>query len=762
MSQGFKLFMVETIPTDAPADCAWVVVPNTLRALQQLGTNIRKAFGGKVLAIGGSNGKTIVKEWLFQLVHQKYKTVRSPRSYNSQVGVPLSLWQLLQHADVALLEAGISEPGEMELLQQMILPEGGVFTNLGSAHDAQFIHRAQKMAEKAALYRHCQWVVFRNDRNWSDELSALLPDATKRITWRMGPGDATLVVDNPTRSGQGQIIQGTYKGKAVKINVPFTGEQAAENAIHAWLMAVQLGLKPDELPPLMARLEPVSMRQEMVEGRNQCMLINDGYNSDLESLRAALTQLKLQAAGKQKVLIISDLLQTGMPDQELYAEVAAMVNNAHLDAIYAVGTSIGQRRSLFPGHTRFFVRTDDLLAELQHHPPHDAAILLKGARIFKFEGILDLLRKKAHQTALEIDLAALEANLRYFQGKLQPGVKLMVMTKAFSYGVGALEVAQLLEKQGVDYIAVAYSDEGVQLREQGITLPIMVMNPDPEALIPLIGHRLEPEIFNLKGLKSFGKMVLEVLPGATRYPVHLKLETGMNRLGFDSATLKEALALLDEMPWLEIKSVFSHLAAAEDPNHNAFTQQQIKTFAKLAGKVEKWMGQPVLKHILNTAGIQHHPDGQFDMVRLGLGLYGVSPVPEEASRLRPVARLTTAISQIKNLEPGDSVGYGRSFIASTPMRSATLPIGYADGFDRRLSNGKGQVYIHGQAAPVLGRVCMDMIMVDVTHIDCQEGDTAEIFGQHQSIAQLAEAMNTIPYEVLTGLSSRIKRVYYRE
>lgn len=744
----------------APETLTLISVPDVLAGLHKLTTWHRKQFEIPVVGITGSNGKTTVKEWLHQLLRNQYHVCRSPGSFNSQIGVPLSVWGLKPHDQIALFEAGISQPNEMQHLAAIIQPTLGIFTNIGAAHQGNFESRRDKILEKAQLFAQTPFVIAAAHHT---ELLATLRPALPHTTLLLWGFDATLpfFIQNLEKKGHQTHFQISFDAQTYTFSLPFTDEAGIENALHAICAALQLGANSELLIKTAQSLAPLAMRLELRVGRNNNLLINDTYTADPESISRALDFLKQHQADKQVVVVLSDLMHLGAQEAAVYKQVGDQIKRAQPTRFFGVGPTIAQYAAHFPEAAQYFPDTPALMGHLISAGIQNSIILFKGARAFELEKTLELMAAQSHLTRLEVNLTALAENLRYFKKQLQPTTRVMAMVKAFGYGGGSYEIAALLAYHHIDYLAVAYPDEGVTLREAGITTPIMVMNADAGNFEKLLAHQLEPEIFSIRQLQHF-LAVYAAMGSRNSIKIHLKIETGMHRLGFDAATLSDAIQLLKPYPGIEVQSVFSHLAAAGQPEFEDFTQHQIATFKTLAQEASTALGYQPLRHILNSEGAQNYPDAQLDMVRLGIGLYGISSHPEHAPHLRPVSTLVTHISQIKQLKPGDSTGYNRAFVAEKPTRIATLPIGYADGYRRSLGNGVGKVYINGQLAPVAGNVCMDMVMVDVTEIPCEEGFEVEIFGANLPITKLAQWAGTIPYEMLTGVSHRVKRVYYQE
>ncbi|MFH0893411.1 MAG: bifunctional UDP-N-acetylmuramoyl-tripeptide:D-alanyl-D-alanine ligase/alanine racemase [Bacteroidota bacterium] len=742
-----------------------VLVKNTLTALQLLAAEHRKSFTIPVIGVTGSNGKTIVKEWIFQLLHDDKRIVRSPKSYNSQVGVPLSVWQMNEDDQLAVFEAGISEQDEMEKLQNVIRPTIGIFTNIGQAHDENFINVGQKIGEKLKLFSHVETLIYCGDYFPIRErlIKSEVLKNIKTFTWATHP-EADLFITETVREDRRSILHGRYKNNVVSITIPFTDNASVENATQCWALMLVLGYDQETIARRMLQLTPVAMRLELKEGINNTSLINDYYNSDMNSLSIALDFLNQQRQHAQKTVVLSDILESGRNDRELYSTVSDLLEQKGVRRIIGIGPAISRMSFIFKTvEKEFFLSTEDFLKAYHDAYFSNETILLKGARKFAFEQISRLLQQKTHETVLEINLNALVHNLNYFRSLCGPEVKIMAMVKAFSYGSGSFEIANLLQFNHIDYLAVAYADEGSELRRNGITVPVMVMNPDEQSFDSMIRNNLEPEIYSFRMLN----LLADFLTINERYiqkalPIHLKIDTGMHRLGFDPAETDQLISRLKEVPNIQIASVFSHLAGSDDPAMDDFTRKQIETLNKCVKTIRKHFQDPFLVHILNTSGILRFPEARPDMVRPGLGLYGVTSDKAHTKNLMHVSRLKTIISQIRNVKAGDCIGYGQTGKVEKDMCIATLPIGYADGIPRILGNGKGKVFIHGKTAYTVGSICMDMCMVDISDIDAKEGDDAYLFDSVHPITEIAKDMGTIPYEVLAALSARIKRVYYHE
>jgi len=770
--KGVRNFLVhQQVDVSAFAGSNFLLVSDTLQALQQIVANYRKQFDIPVIGITGSNGKTIVKEWLYQLLSEDYNLVRSPKSYNSQIGVPLSVWLLEKTHNLAIFEAGISHPGEMEQLEKIIQPGIGIFTNIREAHSEGFLNQRQKINEKLVLFRHARQLIYCSDYPELNECIVQNRNQLKRsdyalelFTWSYKHA-ADLKITSVEKQSGTTLIHAVYQDETLSISIPFSDPASIENAIHCWCVMLLLGKDQQHIAERMSGLHAVAMRLELRHGINDCTIINDSYNSDLTSLQIALDFLGQQKQHKHHTVILSDMYQIGKPDSVLYEEVANLVSRRAVQRFVGVGPALYKHKSFFRANKKlrsvFFKTTEDLLQKLHLLTFDNEAVLLKGARTFQFEKLGLLLEQKVHQTVMSINLSAMTHNLNVFRGQLKPRVKIMAMVKAFSYGSGSFEIAHLLQFSGVDYLTVAYTDEGIALRKAGITMPIMVMSPDIISFDRMIAWKLEPEIYNLRSLHSFLDMAATLQ--VKEYPIHIKLDTGMHRLGFMAHEIDAVLDVLQHTGSVKVASVFSHLAASEDASFDSFTQQQAELFSIMCSEISNALGYAPLKHLCNSAAIGRHPSLHFDMVRLGLGLYGIDSSGALQSQLKQISTLRTTIAQIKEVKAGETVGYGRKGLLEEDKRVATICIGYADGYPRSLGNGKGQVLVHGKRAPLVGVVCMDMCMIDVSEIpEAKEGDEVLIFGNDLPVTELAKWAGTISYEVMTGISQRVKRVYVNE
>ncbi|MGL4993551.1 MAG: bifunctional UDP-N-acetylmuramoyl-tripeptide:D-alanyl-D-alanine ligase/alanine racemase [Bacteroidales bacterium] len=760
--RGVRAFVVTqmTSSVDAYPDAGFVVVNNTLNALQLLAKEHRSRFTMPLIAITGSNGKTIVKEWLYQLLNDSRRVTRSPRSFNSQIGVPLSLWKIDKHTELAIIEAGISEPDEMKRLKAMISPTIGLFTTLGEAHSDGFLSKKEKCLEKISLFRDCNLLIYNADNALLVESIREACLGSQEFAWSRVDKSQPLYIDKIiTESSSSKLLYFMF-GVRQEVVIPFVDDWSVENAIQCLAVMLYFGYSPSEISDRMSRLKSIPMRLELKEGRAGCQIINDSYSLDMSSLETAVEFLNRRSNNSQmrKCVILSDLNSYGMIPIAQYRQVNKLLKQNGVDRFIGIGKEIMNHSSLFEGECSFFASTQEFLISGYADSLSNELILLKGGRSFCFEDILERLELKLHETILEVNLGAIVSNLNYYRSKLESTTKVIAMVKAFGYGAGSFELAKTLQEQRCDYIAVAVVDEGVELRKSGITMPIMVMNPEMGTLHTLFKYNLEPEVYSIRLLKEL-KQVADRF-GLSQYPIHLKIDTGMNRLGFREMDMDTLIPILNQQDTLRIKSLFSHLVASEDPVHDEFTLKQISTFNRCADRIDSVSNHKVLRHILNTGGIERFSSYQMDMVRLGIGLYGVTASGDN-DMLESVSTLKSTILQIKDIEAGESVGYGRRGYLKRNSRIATVPIGYADGLDRRLGNGQGVLFVDGQAAPIVGNVCMDLCMIDVTDIpQAQEGDKVVVFGKEQPIERLAKELGTIPYEILTSISLRVKRVYF--
>lgn len=763
-ARGVYNFVVTEIPKKMQGckDINFLVVSNVLKALQRLAAKHREQFDVPVVGITGSNGKTVVKEWLYQLLSPERRITRSPRSYNSQIGVPLSVWMMDSHTELGIFEAGISEMGEMEALEPIIRPTIGVLTNIGGAHQENFTSLQEKCMEKLLLFKDCDVIIYNGDNELISSCVVKSLFAAREIAWSMKDVERPLFVEKIEKDATGTTVKYRYLGFFKEYRIPYIDDASIENSLNCLAVALYLMVSPETIAERMACLEPVAMRLEVKEGKNGCVLINDSYNSDFASLDIALDFMARRSEGKmrRRTLILSDILETGQPGKLLYRQVADLVHSRGVDRLIGVGEEISAASARFEVKDKqFFQTTKELIASGVLASLRGDVVLVKGARAFHFDEVTDLLELKVHETILEINLNALVDNLNYYRNKLKPETKLMCMVKASAYGAGPFEVAKTLEEHRVDYLAVAVADEGADLRKAGITCPIIIMNPEVTAFKTMFAYRLEPNIYGFRILEDLIKAAER--EGVSNFPIHIKIDTGMHRLGFDPYNdMKPLVERLNRQSAVIPRSVFSHLVGSDSSRFDAFTRKQIETFEAASAELQAGFTHKILRHICNTAGIERYPGAQFDMVRLGIGLYGIDPYTNRV--LHNVSTLKTTILQIHNVSADETIGYSRKGVLHRDSRIATVPIGYADGLNRHLGNGNAYCLVNGQKAPYIGNICMDVCMIDVTGIDCKEGDKVVVFGDDLPVTVLSNALDTIPYEILTNVSNRVKRVYFQD
>ena len=773
--RGVRNFVVSQAPEAPEADANYLIVPSPLKAMQRLAERHREEFDIPVIGITGSNGKTIVKEWLYQLLAPDFNITRSPRSWNSQIGVPLSVWRLTEQTQLGIFEAGISEAGEMEALRDIIQPTIGVMTHLGSAHDENFASREEKCREKLRLFHDAQVLIYNADDEVIGTCIQSCGFKGRLIGWRILPPAP------PTEAGEYMLsVTDSAQGTTVSTSLPYRegqGEESRaglENICHCICVCRYLGLSENAIRERISHLQPVAMRLEVKEGRHACTLITDTCNSDLGSLEIALDFMhrRTDARGRIRTLILSDIQQTGLTLTDLYSRVADLCRQHGTDEFIGIGSEISAGMSCVEENRRpatmlLYDNVDDFLKSLEFQTLRQRVILIKGARDFHFEKIAEALVHRVHETILEVNLSAVAGNLNYYRSFMRPETKMVCMVKASAYGAGAVEIAKTLQDQRVDYLAVAVADEGAELRRAGITANIMVMNPEMSSFHTLFEYQLEPEVYSFRLLEALIRAAER--EGITNYPIHIKLDTGMHRLGFDACAsdLSEINRLIERLRTQKAlipRSVFSHFVGSDSEDFDAFSTRQWQLFCTAADTLQQAFPYHILRHICNSAGIQHFPERHCDMVRLGLGLYGVNPLDAQmtstGSPLCPISTLKTTILQIHNVPDSDTVGYSRRGHLTRDSRIAALPIGYADGLNRHLGCGHGYCLVNGKKAPYVGNICMDVCMIDVTDINCREGDTAVIFGPELPPTVLAKIIDTIPYEILTSVSPRVKRVYY--
>ena len=762
IENGVQNFVVEYIPENCTDKANFLVVKNTLNALQEFAAYYRSFFDFPVIGLTGSNGKTIVKEWLNFLLGPDYNIIRSPKSYNSQVGVPLSVIGINEKHNLGIFEAGISTVNEMDRLQKIIQPDIGILTNIGSAHDEGFVNLIQKIDEKLLLFKESRIIIYQKDHLVDSCLSQFsaeyLLDSRVLFSWSYTDETADVFILKKENQEDKTAIQYRYKNEIFDLEIPFRDNASIENAVSCLLVLLYLKYDTLTIQNRMSLLYPVEMRLEVKNGINNCSIIDDSYSSDFQSLKIALDFLESQKKNAAKTVIVSDIFQSGFSNEELYSKVAQLIADNKVSRVIGIGSTISSFKHKF-SNCITFQNTAEFISDFERLDFANETILIKGARSFRFEEIVSLLEEKTHETILEINLNSISHNLNYFKSKLAPDVKIMVMVKAFGYGNGGLEIAKLLEHHKVDYLGVAFADEGISLKNGGIKLPIMVLNPESTSFQSIIQYHLEPEIYSLKGLKAFLKIAKE--KNLKNFPIHIKLDTGMHRLGFEENTIEELISNLKYNPSVRVQSILSHMATSDDMQHYDFALSQIQLFEKLSSKLIKELNINPVRHILNTSGISNFPNAQYNMVRLGIGLYGVSNDRTEQKYLENVGTLKSIISQVRTIPAGDSVGYGRRFMAEKETKIATIPIGYADGISRLWGNEAGYVVIKNLQAPIVGSICMDMLMVNVTGIECKEGDSVIIFGESPTVTEMADVLKTIPYEILTSISQRVKRVFFR-
>jgi alanine racemase len=763
IEKGVQNFVVTQIPEKYTQRANYIVVENTLTALQSVAAYYRSLFDFPIIGLTGSNGKTIVKEWLNFLLSPDHNIIRSPKSYNSQVGVPLSVIAINEKHNLGIFEAGISTVSEMDKLEKIIKPTIGILTTIGSAHDEGFLNLVQKIDEKLLLFKESKVIIYQKnevvDSCLSQFAAEYLLNSRKLFSWSFTNKKADVFISKKETHNENTLIRYDDDDEINEFTIPFQDDASIENAVSCLMVLLYLKYDSATIQNRMHLLYPVEMRLEVKNGINNCSIIDDSYSSDFQSLKIALDFLESQHKFKKKTVILSDIFQSGFSNDELYSKVAQLIESNKISRVVGIGSTISEYKDKF-SNCITFSNTAEFIAHYESLDFSNETILIKGARTFQFEEIVALLEEKTHETILEINLNAIGHNLNFFKSKINPNTKMMVMVKAYSYGNGGLEIAKLLEHHKVDYLGVAFADEGISLKNGGVKLPIMVLNPESTSFSAIIQHQLEPEIYSLKGLNAFLKIAKE--KKLHHFPIHIKLDTGMHRLGFEVDTIDELTATLKGNTTVEVKSILSHLATSDEQKHFGFVLSQIDLFEKLSSKLMKELDINPIRHILNTSGISNFPQAQYNMVRLGIGLYGVSNDPAEQKYLENVSTLKSIISQIRTIPADDSVGYGRRFMAEKETRIATIPIGYADGIARLWGNGVGFVTIKEQKARIIGNICMDMLMVDVSEIECKEGDDVVIFGESPTVIEMAQELRTIPYEILTSISQRVKRVFFRQ
>ena len=768
--RGVRNFVVEakgllefcTSGTEHMPDANFLIVPSPLAALQRLAERHRDEFNVPIVGITGSNGKTMVKEWLYQLLLPSQKIVRSPRSYNSQIGVPLSVWLLNERTEIGIFEAGISQPGEMMALRDIIQPTIGVLTSLGAAHQENFRSMEEKCLEKLELMHDTEAMVYCSDNDIVSRCIRRMQYQGEKIAWSQCDEQASFFVKNVENKGQTTRITYIWQQEENTYSIPFIDEASIEDTITCAVVALRLGLTPGQLADRMPKLEPVAMRLEVKEGQRGCLLINDSYNSDINSLDIALDFMNRRESKRmlKKTLILSDMFQTGTTPEALYAQVSDLAVKRGIEKFIGIGPELmAQADKIQVSDKQFFADVPHFLSSDAFTALHNELILLKGARPFGFDQITEQLEQKVHETILEVNLNAVVDNLNYFRSFLKPETKMVCMIKADAYGAGAVEIAKTLQDQRVDYLAVAVADEGVTLRKAGITANIMIMNPEMTAFKTMFDYDLEPEVYSFRLLDALVKAARK--EGITGWPVHIKFDTGMHRLGFDP--VDDIFKLIDRLKHQTAiipRSVFSHFVGSDSDGFDEFSARQFALFEEGSQQLQAAFSHKILRHMDNSAGIEHFPERQMDMCRLGIGLYGVDP--RNNRMLSTVSTLKTTILQMRHVPAGETVGYSRKGKIERDSVIAAIPIGYADGLNRGLGNRRCYCLVNGQKAEYVGNICMDVAMIDVTDIPCVEGDQVEIFGEHLPVTVLSDVLDTIPYEVLTGVSNRVKRVYFQD
>ena len=754
VEKGVQNFVVTYIPENLDVKANFLIVENTTLALQQFAGFYRNLYHFPIIGITGSNGKTIVKEWLNFLLSPDFNIIKSPKSYNSQVGVPLSVIAINENHNFGIFEAGISTINEMENLEKIIKPTIGILTNIGSAHDEGFENIGQKIKEKLKLFSNVEILIYNKNKT----IDAFLNPKTKTFSWSCKDKTADVFIKIKSVLHK-TVINIEYNYSKFELKIPFQDDASIENSISSLMVLLYLNYDLETIESRMQLLFPIEMRLQLKPGINNTTIIDDSYSSDFQSLKIALDFLENQKQYKKKTIILSDIFQSGLSNDDLYAKVSQLIISNKINQVICIGEIISTYKNKF-SNCKTYKNTIEFITDFNNLNFANESILVKGARQFQFEQIVALLEEKTHETILEINLNAISHNLNFYKSKLKPNTKLMVMVKAFGYGNGGFEIAKLLEHHKIDYLGVAFADEGISLKTSGINLPIMVLNPETSSFSAIIQHHLEPEIYSFKGLNAFLKIAND--KKLKNFPIHIKIDTGMHRLGFELENIDELIEILKANKTIEVKSILSHMATSDDNQHFAFALSQINLFDDISNKIMTELKINPIRHILNTSGISNFSKAQFNMVRLGIGLYGISNDKEEQKYLENVSTLKSIISQIRTINKDESVGYGRKFIAKKKMKIATIPIGYADGISRLWGNGLGFVNIKNQKATILGNVCMDMLMVDISEIDCKEGDSVIIFGENPTVNFIAQSLKTIPYEILTSVSHRVKRVFYRE
>lgn len=761
--RGVKNFVVGKMPENIGefADSNILLVKDTLAALQSLAANHRRLFDIPVVGVTGSNGKTVIKEWLYQLLEPDRTVTRSPRSYNSQIGVPLSVWLLNRQSEIGVFEAGISQKDEMHRLWKIIRPTIGVLSNIGQAHQENFQSIQEKCIEKLTLFKDCDVIIYDDDNELIHDCVNKSVVTAREIAWSRKNPEKPLFISSVSKGSSSTRIEYRYIGFDSWFEIPFIDDASIENAIHCLAVCIYMMVPPEKIRERMAALEPIAMRLEVKDGKHGCVIINDSYSSDLSSLAIALDFMTRRHDDKSRgrTLILSDILQSGWQSSELYRVVSQYVESNGITKLIGIGKEISSAQKKFNVPEKYFFQTTkEFLKSSQIQEIRNELVLVKGARAYNFDWITERLELKVHETILEVNLGAIASNLDRYRSMLRPDTRIVCMVKASAYGAGAVEVAKTLQDRRVNYLAVAVADEGWELRKAGITTNIMVMNPERTSFNTLFEQRLEPEIYSFHLLEMFIRAAEH--NGITNFPIHIKVDTGMHRLGFATSDIPELIQRLNRQTAVIPRSIFSHFVGSDSEGFNDFTKLQMERFVQASEMLQDAFPHRILRHICNSAGIERFPEYHFDMVRLGLGLYGISPMDNQS--FSDVFTLKTTILQIRDLKAGETVGYSRKGVIEKDSRIAAIPIGYADGLNRHLGNGHGYCIVNGQKAPYVGNICMDVCMIDVTGIECTDGDTVELFGPNLPVHVLSDILETIPYEVISTVSTRVKRVYYSE
>lgn len=764
--RGVKNFVVTDVPVDYKENYPgsnFLKVVNTLESLQRLAERHRDEFSIPVVGITGSNGKTMVKEWLYQLLSPQMSVTRSPRSYNSQIGVPLSVWLLNENSQIGIFEAGISQPGEMSSIRDIIQPTVAVLTNLGAAHQENFHSLEDKCREKLMLFHDAKTIVYNEDDKIVSKVVAEYDYKGEKIYWSEKDKKAPFYVKSVEKKDNITKVTYIYNGSEEKnYSLPFIDDASITNSVICAVVALHLGVTSADLDDRMKQLEPIAMRLEVKEGQHGCTLINDSYNSDINSLDIALDFMNRRPdhKGRQRSLILSDIYQSGKTPDQLYRDVSSLCQKRGVEKFIGIGPELCEQADKIQISEKFFFKSvDQFIHSEVFHSLRNEVILLKGARQFGFDKVTELLVRKVHETILEVNLGAVVKNLNWYRSFMKPETKLVCMIKADAYGAGSVEIAKTLQDHRVDYLAVAVADEGVTLRNNGITSNIMIMNPEMTAFKTMFDYDLEPEVYSFRLLEALVKAAEK--EGITGFPVHIKLDTGMHRLGFNpKEDMDKLISRLKHQNAVIPRSVFSHFVGSDSDTFDDFSTQQFALFDEGSTKLQAAFDHKILRHIDNSAGIEHFPNRQLDMCRLGLGLYGINSRNNQV--INNVSTLKTTILQLRHVSAGETVGYSRKGKIDHDSIIAAIPIGYADGLNRHLGNRHCYCLVNGQKADYVGNICMDVCMIDVTGIPCKEGDSVEIFGDDLPVTVLSDVLDTIPYEVLTGISNRVKRVYFQD